>query len=332
MNLIRLAIGRPIAVVAAVLMTVLFGLLALQTIPIQLTPDVRRPVITVRTTWPGASPAEIEREILNKQEETLRGLEGLVELRGQAQDGEARTTLEFAVGQDMDKALLLVANRLDRVGGYPDEAEEPTLDTAGSEDTPITWISITRDPENTRNMYTYGDFVEDTVRDRLERVEGVAGVNVYGGRNRELVVTVDPVGMSRYGLTVPEVVAALRAADVATTAGDVEEGKRRYVVRTDSELNDARGGGAGAPAFQPRSRHRPHRPHHGGRHRGCGLRVQGPKRRMIRRLGEPSVVVNAVRETGANVIETMKGIREALAELAERYAVEGGEAGDPPGL
>ncbi len=67
MNLIRLAIDRPIAMMAAVLMTLMFGLLALQTIPIQLIPDVRKPVITIRTNWAGAAPAEIEREIVNRQ-------------------------------------------------------------------------------------------------------------------------------------------------------------------------------------------------------------------------------------------------------------------------
>ena len=77
MDLIRLAIARPTAVIAAVMMVVMFGWVALQTIPIQLIPDVNRPVITVTTNWRGASPAEVEREIVNRQEEVLRGLEGL---------------------------------------------------------------------------------------------------------------------------------------------------------------------------------------------------------------------------------------------------------------
>ena len=77
MNLIRFAIQRPVAVFASVLMIILFGLVALQTIPIQLTPDVRKPIINIRTNWPGAAPAEIEREIINRQEEVLRGIEGL---------------------------------------------------------------------------------------------------------------------------------------------------------------------------------------------------------------------------------------------------------------
>ena len=109
MNLIRIAIERPIAVMAAVILAVLFGMVALQTIPIQLAPDLRRPVIQITTNWGGAAPAEVEREILNRQEEALKGLEGLKRMVGRAQDGRARVTLEFDVTQNMDKALLLVA-------------------------------------------------------------------------------------------------------------------------------------------------------------------------------------------------------------------------------
>ena len=125
-RLISISIIRPIAVIAAVLMIVMFGGVALQSIPIQLTPDVNRPVITVTTTWGGAAPAEIEREIVNRQEDELRGVEGLKSIVSQSETGRARVTLEFGVSQDMDKALLLVANRLDRVGGYPPEVDEPT--------------------------------------------------------------------------------------------------------------------------------------------------------------------------------------------------------------
>ena len=197
MNLIRIAIERPIAVIAAVLMVILFGLVALQTIPIQLAPDVNRPIITVTTNWYGAAPAEIEREIVNPQEEQMAGLEGLVTVTSRAQQGQATVELEFAVGTNMDKSLLLVANRLDRVSGYPDEADQPTLDTAGSEDSPIAWFYLSREEGNTRPVHEYGDFLEDVIKDRIERVPGVSRVNVYGGSERELQVRFDPELLAR---------------------------------------------------------------------------------------------------------------------------------------
>jgi HAE1 family hydrophobic/amphiphilic exporter-1 len=133
MNLIRAAIERPVATISAVLMIVIFGALALTTIPIQLIPEVNKPQVTVNTTWPGAAPAEIERDIVNRQEEVLKGVDGLEKMESQSSTGSGRVTLTFAVGTNMDKSLLLVSNRLDRVNGYPEEADEPTLKTAGAD-------------------------------------------------------------------------------------------------------------------------------------------------------------------------------------------------------
>ncbi len=137
----------------------------------------------------------------------------------------------------MSQSLLLVSNRLDRVSGYPDEANEPSLNTSGSDDSPIAWVLLTAKEGNTRSMPTYGDFVEDVIKDRIERIEGVSAVNVFGGVTRELQVVVDPRRLSRYGLTVPQVVRTLRAENISISAGDVDEGKRRYVVRTEGNLN-----------------------------------------------------------------------------------------------
>ena len=131
MNLIRTAIDRPSAVIAIVLMVVMFGVVALQTIPIQLAPDVNRPVISVDTLWAGAAPAEVEREITIRQEEALKGIAGLSEIISRSEQGRSRVTLEFDVGTDMDRSLLLASNRLDRVTGYPEEADEPGSIWAG---------------------------------------------------------------------------------------------------------------------------------------------------------------------------------------------------------
>jgi len=302
---------------AAVLMTIMFGLIALQVIPIQLIPDVRKPVITVRTVWPGAAPAEIEREIVNRQEEVLRGLEGLEEMTSRSEDGRSTITLEFSVSQNMDRALLLVSNRLDRVNGYPSEADEPSLDTAGSEDNPIAWIVLKKtDAKNQRLIQTYGDYVEDVIQDRIERVAGVSRVNVFGGSERELVLSVDPARLSRYGLTVPQVVDILRAANSSVSAGDVEEGKRRYVVRTEGEIK--------TPEQVRQVVLRSIKDPSSGRVSRVTVGDIGEVEfgykevaATIRHLGEQALAMNAVRETGANVIETMKGIKIAVAELNE---------------
>ena len=316
MKLIEIAIRRPVAVLSVVLMVVLLGWLALTTIPIQLTPDVRKPVIIVTTQWRGAAPAEVEREIVNRQEEALKGLEGLETLESSASRGRSRILMEFGVTQNMDRILLLVNNRLGQISGAPEESDEPRIRTRDTDDNPVAWFVVKTLPGNNRPVFTYGDYVEDVVQDRLERVDGVALVNVYGGDEQELRIVVDPRKMALYRLTVTDVAAALRGTNISISAGNVDEGKRRYTVRTESELNtvervrdvvlrsqvDASTGRIARVTVADVATIR--------------FAFKKPTTR-IRNLGENAVVVNAVRDTGTNVIKVMRGIRQVVKELNE---------------
>ncbi|MEX2647769.1 MAG: efflux RND transporter permease subunit [Alphaproteobacteria bacterium] len=314
MDLIRLSIARPVAVFAIVLLVMLFGLIALARIPIQLAPDVRQPIIAIDTDWPGAAPAEVEREILIRQEDALRGLEGVTKISSQARLGSASITLEFDLERNMDRSLLLTANRLDRVSGLPDEADEPTLSTAGNEDNPVAWLRLMRAPGNTRDIDSYGDFVDDVVKDRLERVPGVARVNVYGGRGREVRVVVDPYRMASYGLTIAEVAQSLRSADASVTAGWVDEGKRRYVVRTEGDFDDADDiANVVLRAMQDPSTQRVARVLVSDI--GAVVHDYTELDSIALAQGEPALSVNVVRETGANVLTVMAGVRDAVDEL-----------------
>ncbi|MSP81354.1 MAG: efflux RND transporter permease subunit [Alphaproteobacteria bacterium] len=323
MDLIRLSIQRPTAVMACVLLLVLFGLLALARIPIQLAPDVRQPIITIDTTWRGASPVDVEREILLRQEDALRGLEGVTSISGQARPGSASITLEFALDRNMDRSLLLVANRLDGIADYPDEVDEPTLSAAGNEDSPIAWFMLRAAAGNQRPIIAYGDFVDDVIKDRLERVPGVARVNVFGGSGREVRVVVDPYRMAGYRLTISEVRAALRDANASATAGYVDEGKRRYVVRAEGSFRSLADVDqvvlrSGQDAVSSRI----------GRVLVGDIAEVGFDLRdtemFMRVRGEPAIALNVVRETGANVLEVMDGVRVAVADMARGVLPDAG--------
>ena len=314
MNLIRIAIDRPTAVIAVVLMVVMFGLVALQTIPIQLAPDVNRPLITIRTIWPGAAPVEVEREITIRQEEVLKGITGLAEISSRSELGRSEIRLEFDVGANMDRALLLVSNRLDRVTNYPEEADEPSLRAAGAEDSPIAWFIVTRKPGNKRPVHEYGDFVENIIKDRIERVPGIGRVNVFGGSEREIEIVVKPQLLARYGLTVGEVLNILRSNNAAISAGDVEEGKRRYIVRTEAELNSLQTiRDVVLRSIRDQATGRIARVTVGDIAE-VEFSYKKPTAK-IRLLGEEAIAFNAQRETGANVIETMRDIDNVIQEL-----------------
>ncbi len=323
MSLIRTSIERPIAVIAIVLMVVMFGFVALQTIPIQLAPDVNRPVITITTLWPGAAPAEIEREITIRQEEVLKGISSLAQIESRSEQGRARVILEFDIGSNMDRALLLVSNRLDRVTGYPDEAREPSLRLAGAEDNAIAWFIITRKTGNKQPVHEYGEFIEKVIKDRIERVEGVGRVNVYGGAAREIEIVVQPQLLARYQLTVSRVLAVLRRNNAAISAGDVNEGKRRYIVRTEAELNTL----DSISKVVLRSIRDPQTGRLARVTVGDIAKVQFSFKdptANIRLLGEAAIAFNAQREAGANVIATMQGIQAAIRELNQTAIPEAG--------
>ena len=142
MTLVGWFVQNPVKVMVGVILLVLFGAIALLRMPMQLTPEVETPTITIETRWPGASPQEVEREIVQEQEEQLKGVEGVVKMSAECLDSQGKIELEFAVGEDMAAALLRVNTRLQQVREYPEEADEPVLSTSNSSDQPIAWFIL----------------------------------------------------------------------------------------------------------------------------------------------------------------------------------------------
>ena len=142
MNLIAASVANPVKVAVGVLLVTLFGLLALASMPIQLTPEVQVPTISVETIWRGASPQEIEREIIQPLEEQLRSVEGLVKLSSESSDSMGLIELEFAIGTDMSQALVKANTRMQQVRDWPIDADRPVIRTASTSDRPIAWFIL----------------------------------------------------------------------------------------------------------------------------------------------------------------------------------------------
>ncbi len=317
MKLIRTSVERQVGVTVGVLLVVLFGLVSLFRTPIQLTPEVSRPEITVETVWTGASPEEVEKEIVQRQEDELKSVEGIEEMKSESRDSSGRIVLTFTPGTDMDAALLKVSNRLNQVRNIPDEAERPVISTVNTDDRPIAWFILKPAPDNPRPIYTYQIFVEDYVKARFERVPGVARSNIFGGRERELQVVVDPEKLAAYGLTLGELIGVLDSENVNISAGSFDEGKRRYIVRTLAELTTPEE--VEEIALQTAA---------GGRiFVGDVADARFGYERAtvsVRQNADPAIAVNVQRESGTNVLEVMAGLRVALKELNEGVLAEEG--------
>jgi multidrug efflux pump subunit AcrB len=289
-QLTRLSLGNPVAVVVAVLLAIIFGLLSLNRLPIQLTPEVETPEITIKTRWRAAAPSEVEAEIIEPQEKVFRGLPGMTELMSQARQGEGSITLTFSVGTNLERALLEVLNRLNRVPRYPDDAEEPIISTIGGDSRPIAWFIAKPIEGNDRPIATYQDFLEEVVQTRFERVQGVALSEVRGGREREVRVTFDPYRAASLGVQLPV------AAELAGSGKDVSAG----VDKLGEMILEWREG----KPIQLRD--------------VADVEVRYVDRNsFVIQNSQPAMAVNAHRESGVNVLEVMDGLRQATAELRE---------------
>jgi HAE1 family hydrophobic/amphiphilic exporter-1 len=361
MNPIRGFVDNPVKVTVGVLVVVIFGVIGLTRMPMQLTPEVTRPTITVETDWFGRSPQEIEREIVKPQENELKSVEGLTKMSAEATNGRGQITLEFAVGTDMQKALLLVNSRLQQVRDYPEEAEQPVISTSNSSDSPIGWFilgpRVASDAEIDAFLDEHQDlagtleparratsaglrlwhlqriaeaeqrvadallfehaplpelrrFAEDEIEARFERVPGVANANVFGGREDEIQIRFDPHKLAARKLSVLDMRDALRSDNRDTTGGELEVEKRRYTIRTlgqFDDLDDIRttviGYTNGSPVLI----------------RDVAEVTYAFKRpsAIVRNFGTTSIACNALRESGANVLDVMAGLRQVIDELNE---------------
>jgi HAE1 family hydrophobic/amphiphilic exporter-1 len=310
MNLVHAAIRYPVSTAVGVLLVVLFGIVALVKLPVQLAPDVEKHEVTVDTRWPGGSPREVEREIIDEQEEQLKGVEGLEKMFSESSYGQGRVILRFPTGTNTDTALLQVSNRLNQVREYPLEVDEPVISSADTRGVAMAWFILATMEGNPVNIETMRDFAEDVIKARFERVQGVATSNVYGGRERELRVTVDPAKLAVRALTIMDVARALDQENRDYSAGDFDEGKRSYVVRTVGEYRNpqdvenviiARRDGASVYVRDVATTH---------------IDYKDPAH-VVRQNGRSAIAVNAIRQTGANVLEAMDGLRAAALELNE---------------
>lgn len=318
MNLVKASIKNPVTVLVGVIFIFIFGTISFFRIPVQLTPDVESPTISVTTAWRGASPFEVESEIVNKQEDEFRGLQGLEKLNSQSVEGSGEVTLEFEVGEDLDSKVVRVSNTLDQVKEYPDDVERPVITTVDASSNAMAWFMLNPLPDNETDINFYHDFADDVIRTRLERVQGVGASNVFGGRARRIEVRFDPEALARRNITVAKLAAAIDRENKNFSAGSFGEGKRQYLVRTVGEYRTTRElenvivdvSPTGAPVYLADLA-------------TASLGYEDPSF-SVRHNSEPSIAINVIKESGANSIETKQRLFEAVEELNSGVLRENG--------
>ncbi|MCF6149782.1 MAG: efflux RND transporter permease subunit [Candidatus Kuenenia sp.] len=237
MDSIRFSIEKPVTIIVGIIFVVLFGVISLATMSYQLSPTVTEPEITVTTTWTGATPYNIEREIIEEQEKVLKGIPGLIEMESESFDGMGSITLKFKIGTNIDDALLRVSNKLNEVPEYPENVDKPVINPTGSAASPVIWLILHTMDDNPRSIYSYRTYFENEIRQYLDRVRGVADLAFHGGTEKEMHIIVNPKKLAAYGLTLTELVSILRSENVNISSGIMGIERRDYRIRTVGEFN-----------------------------------------------------------------------------------------------
>ena len=230
----KFAIERPVILTVAVLILTLFGILSIFSVPVQMIPDLDARVITVSTSWPGASPQDVEKEIVIEQEKYLGRIPGLERMVSTANTGSADIELEFPFAISIEEALLNVNNALSQVPAYPENVDQPTIRAEAFSSNSFMYFRLM--PESgafsEEDILKLRDWAEDYVQTPMERVPGVSSVGMRGGAERQMQVYVDPVRLAERGIRLTELREAIRARNQDVSGGDLDSGKRRYLLRT----------------------------------------------------------------------------------------------------
>jgi HAE1 family hydrophobic/amphiphilic exporter-1 len=225
----RLAISRPILIWMALAAIAVLGLQAYFRLPAELYPRVDLPTLTVVTVYPGAGPPEVETQISKPLEEAVGTVGGVQDVYSSSQPNISFINVDFQVGTDLDVAVAEVRGRVEAVRGQlPEGAQPPIVSKLDLNAQPVFYLGFESPSLTLQQLRALAD---NTLRPRLERVPGVASVDIIGGEQREIKIAVDGLKLGQFGLTMADVVNSLKASGRDVPGGGITYGLRETDVR-----------------------------------------------------------------------------------------------------
>ena len=231
------SVQRPVFAAVISLLLVILGLLALGRLPVREYPDVNPTVVSVDTSYRGASAEVVERQITQILEDEVAGIAGVQKLTSNSQDERATITLEFDLDRDPDGAANDVRERVSRaVSKLPDEADPPQITKQDTNMDSTMYVNVS---SSSRSIMEITDFVRRYLEDKLSVVDGVAMVRMTGTRQYAMRIWLDREALAARRLTVQDVETALRNENVEIPSGRIESQQREFTLRTDTSLKTA---------------------------------------------------------------------------------------------
>lgn len=308
MTLFELFVRRPVFSTVLSLIVVLLGMMSYSRLTVREYPNIDEPIVTVRTSYPGASAEIMESQITQILENSIAGIEGIETLTSRSRQESSQITVRFRPTVDPDVAASDVRDRVGRVRGrLPDEIDEPVIAKVEADAQPILYLSLT---SNRHNPLQLTDFADRFVTDRIQNVTGVAEVRIQGQRRYAMRVWIDPARLAAYSVTTQDIESALRAQNIELPSGRLESEAREFTVLSQTSLvtpdefadviiKDA----AGFPV----------------RLRDVARVELGAREERNAAFfnGSPSVTIGVVRQATANPLDVSGGVNEALPDIRD---------------
>ena len=215
------------------ILVVVFGFYSFQNLPLALMPSMEVPAAVVYATYPGAGPEDIEQQVTKKLEGAVAGLSGLDTLQSTSSENMAMLVIRFTNDTDMDQAMTDLRDKVSQVKSQlPDDASDPTVMSIDIDSMPVVSVAL-----RGNDLASLQSIAEDEIQPALERLDGVASVDISGGYEQEIAVHTDASRLKGYNLTISSIGQQLGADNIAIPGGDLDNGSQTLAVRTDGEYS-----------------------------------------------------------------------------------------------
>ena len=286
------------------IMVIVFGFYSFSTLPLALMPSMEIPAAIVYATYPGAGPEDIEQQVTKPLESAVAGLSGLDTLQSTSSENMSMVIIQFTDSTDLDSAMTDLRDKVSQVKSQlPDDASDPTVMSIDIDSMPVVQVAL-----RGSDLATLQSIAEDEISPALERLDGVASVDVSGGYEDEVAVQTNAARLKGYNLTVTSVAQQLGADNMAIPGGDLDNGSQTLAVRTDGEyssLNDVKNALISLPA--------------GGTVRLsqiADVSMQPKDRSTIAKVdGEECIMLSVNKQSGSNTVKVAQSAVDRLNEV-----------------
>ena len=304
-KLAEICVRRPVFATMLILSLVVVGVFSFSTLGVDLFPKIDLPTITVTVVNPGAGPQEVETEITDKVEAAVNTISGIDELRSTSVEGVSQVFITFLLEKNADVAAQEVRDKVGLIrGDLPETAEDPIVQKLDTDAAPVLRVAVS----SNKNLRDVTDIADKDIKERIESLNGVGNVEIIGGATREIHVWIDPDKMRAYGITVPEVVGAVRSQNMEVPGGRVDEGARELTVRTmgritnSAEFNNIAVSSRGGYAVKISDI-------------GYTADESEEQRTSARLNGQAAVTLVVSKQSGQNTVAVADAVKERLKEL-----------------